>query len=234
MHGSYQVSIEQPRRMGQTEEQQAAIVESLSVEDLEQQAPRRWKPYEDSKYESPVLNRLFPWPRYYYCRWKILSIFHTRLLFGIVLGEVLVFVLLIGGLAGALGVIGLNDDEGTGAIANIAPALAFAFACRNSLWVLFTGLPFERALFWHKLCAYVSVLVGAWHGYVSQEWNASGLLLIGSMAGLCLFPCGLFAGRSSRLSIVSIGYCSCLSLVVPYSTAPVRFCLGLDCGCSIY
>lgn len=187
MHESYQGSIEQPRRMGQTEEQQAAIVESLSVEDLEQQAPRRWKPYEDSKYESPVLNRLFPWPRYYYCRWKILSIFHTRLLFGIVLGEVLVFVLLIGGLAGALGVIGLNDDEGTGAIANIAPALAFAFACRNSLWVLFTGLPFERALFWHKLCAYVSVLVGAWHGYVSQEWNASGLLLIGSMAGLCLF-----------------------------------------------
>ena len=52
--------------------------------------------------------------------------------------------------------------------------------------MLFTGLPFERALFWHKLCAYVSVLVGAWHGYVSQEWNASGLLLVGSMAGLCL------------------------------------------------
>ena len=135
MRESYQVSIEQPRRVGQTEEQQAAVVDSVHVEDLEHQASKRWKPYEDSKYESPVLNRLFPWPRYYYCRWKILNLFHTRLLFGIALGELLVFVLLIGGLAAALGVIGLNDDEGerTGSIANIAPALSFAFACRNSL-----------------------------------------------------------------------------------------------------
>lgn len=189
MHQSYQVSIEQPRRVEQTDGRQAAVVDPLNVEHFEHQGSERWKPYEDSKYESPVLNRLFPWPCYYHCRWKILSIFHTRLLFGIVLGELLVFVLLIGGLAAALGVIGLNDDEGgegTGGIATIAPALSFAFACRNSLWVLFTGMPFERALFWHKLCAYVSVLVGAWHGYVSQRWDVSGLLLVGSMAGLCL------------------------------------------------
>lgn len=192
MSGSYRVKIEQPRRVEQEEppQQPAAVVEPLSIEGVEQQASKRWKPYEDSKYDSPVLNRfVLPFPLYYYCRWKILSIFHTRLLFGIVLGEVLVFVLLIGGLAGALGVIGLNDDEGegTGAIANIPPALSFAFACRNSLWILFTGLPFERALFWHKLCAYLSVIVGAWHGYVSTEWDASGLVLTGSMACICLF-----------------------------------------------
>ena len=175
--------------MEQADPQQPAAVEQLNMEDAERHSPKRWRPYEDSKYESLVLNRLFPWPLYYYCRWKILSIFHTRLLFGIVLGEVLVFVLLIGGLAAAFGVIGLNDDEGEGswAIANIAPSLSFAFACRNSLWVLFTGLPFERALFWHKLCAYLSVIVGAWHGYVSTKWDASGLLLTGSMVGLCLF-----------------------------------------------
>lgn len=192
MSGSYRVKIEQPRRVEQEEppQQPAAVVEPLSIEGVEQQDSKRWKPYEDSKYDSPVLNRfVLPFPLYYYCRWKILSIFHTRLLFGIVLGEVLVFVLLIGGLAGALGVIGLNDDEGegTGAIANIPPALSFAFACRNSLWILFTGLPFERALFWHKLCAYLSVIVGAWHGYVSTEWDASGLVLTGSMACICLF-----------------------------------------------
>ena len=55
------------------------------------------------------------------------------------------------------------------------------------MWVLFTGLPFVRALFWHKLCAYLSVLVGDWHGFLSDEWNASGLVLTGTMAALCLF-----------------------------------------------
>ena len=90
-------------------------------------------------------------------------------MFGIVLGEVLFFLLLVGGLAGALAASGMQKGEdaaeGTGSIAIIPAALTFAFACRNSVWALFTGLPFERALFWHKLCAYLSVLVGAWHGF---------------------------------------------------------------------
>ncbi|KAK3747552.1 hypothetical protein QZH41_004812 [Actinostola sp. cb2023] len=165
---------------------QPAITETFKVEVLPQQ--EAWKHYEDSKYDSPVLNRFVPFPIYYYYRWKILSIFHTRLLFGIVLGEVLFFLLLIGGLAGALAVVGTGDDadESTGGIAIIAPALSFAFACRNSLWILFTGLPFERALIWHKICAYLSVLVGAWHGWVSQEWDVSGLVLTGTMGLLCL------------------------------------------------
>ena len=192
MSESYEVTIEQPRQVEHVEphvqHETPPIVETFSVEGVDQKSSEQWKPYEDSKYESPVLNRLFPWPMYYYIRWKIFSIFHSRLLFGIVLGEVIVFLLLVGGLTAALGVIGLDDEgEGTGAIATYPSALAFAFACRNSIWVLFTGLPFERALFWHKLCAYLSVLVGAWHGYASMELDGSGLLLVGSMAALCLF-----------------------------------------------
>ena len=112
-------------------------------------------------------------------------------MFGIVLGEVLFFLLLVGGLAGALAASGMQKGEdaaeGTGSIAIIPAALAFAFACRNSVWVLFTGLSFERALFWHKLCAYLSILVGAWHGFLSDEWDSSGLVLTGTMAVLCLF-----------------------------------------------
>lgn len=182
---SYNVSVKRPGN--QDVERSPAIAETFQVEVLPQQKP--WKSYEDTKYDSPVLNRLVPFPIYYYCRWKILSIFHTRLLFGIVLGEVLFFLLLVGGLAAALGVIGMGGeaDESTGAIACIPPALAFAFACRNSLWILFTGLPFERALIWHKVCAYLSVLVGAWHGFVSQEWDASGIALTAVMAALGLF-----------------------------------------------
>ena len=116
--------------------------------------------YESSKYESPVLNRLVPWPLYYHYRWQRLQIFHTRLVFGIVLGEVLCFLLLVGGLAGALAASGMQKGEdaaeGTGSIAIIPAALTFAFACRNSVWVLFTGLPFERALFWIS-CALILV-----------------------------------------------------------------------------
>lgn len=78
-------------------------------------------------------------------------------MFGIVIGEVLFFLLLIGGLVGALTASGMQKGkdaaEGTRSITIIPAALAFAFACRNSAWVLFTGLPFERTLFWHKLCA---------------------------------------------------------------------------------
>ena len=205
MRDSYQVLIKEPRRgepavveavnMNVVEREQTATgdrVEPLSIEGIEsRQDAKRWKPYEDSKYESPVLNRLVPWPVYYFCRWKILQVFHTRLLFGIVLGEVLVFLLLVGGLAGVLAAMGMNREEDaaeeTGGVAVIPTALSFAFACRNSLWVLFTGLPFERALFWHKLCAYLSVLTGAWHGYLSNQWDASGLVLTGAMAVLCIF-----------------------------------------------
>lgn len=190
MPNSYQVSIKQPKdsQGSHHSPSPSPITESFTVEVLEQQKP--WREYEDSKYDSPILNRLVPFPIFYYCRWKILSIFHTRLFFGVVLGEVLFFLLLLGGLAGVLAVMGdkANEDnaEATGAVAIIPAALSFAFACRNSLWILFTGLPFERALIWHKICAYLSVLVGAWHGYVSRDWDGSGLVLTGSMAALCI------------------------------------------------
>ena len=119
--------------------------------------------------------------------------------------------ILVGGLAGWLGAVGMtaattnstanttnmfrkdhgNSNGGlaqeTGSIASIPLILCFAFACRNSLWIVLAGLPFERGLFWHKLCAWLGVLVGAWHGYVSQEWNITGLVLTGAMGGLILF-----------------------------------------------
>ena len=69
--------------------------DSVQVE-LNNSAP--WKQYEDSKYDSPMLNRyVLPWPTYYKIRWMILSIFHTRLLFGFVLGEFLFLLITVGG-----------------------------------------------------------------------------------------------------------------------------------------
>ena len=57
-----------------------------------------WEPYEDSKFDSPVLNRyLFQWPTYYKIRWMLLSVFHTRIAFGIVIGEIVFLLLVLGG-----------------------------------------------------------------------------------------------------------------------------------------
>ena len=55
---------------------------------IEIQTPHDWKAYADTKYDSPVFNRLVPWPTYYYIRWKLLAVFHIQLIFGIVVGEV--------------------------------------------------------------------------------------------------------------------------------------------------
>ena len=74
---------------------------------------------------------------YYYIRWKILSIFHTRLLFDIVLGEVIVFLLFVGGLAAALGVIG-DEGEGTGAIATY-PGV-------SNRWKSMIGKPIDQSI----------------------------------------------------------------------------------------
>lgn len=179
---SYVVSFNQPKE-DQNQPRSTAGQDDAEVKE------NTWRTYKDSKFESPVLNRLIPFPWFYYCRWKVLRIFHARLVSGIVLGEVLFVLALIGGLANVMAAIGMGNEaaERTGAVAIVPPALAFAFACRNSIWVLFTGLPFERAITWHKLCAHLTVLVAAWHGYVSMEWDASGLTLICCFIALALF-----------------------------------------------
>ena len=77
MGDSYQVSIKNSLRerpaaveaiiINSGEQQQTEPVdnraEPLSIEGVERgEDVKRWKPYENSKYESPVLNRLVPWP----------------------------------------------------------------------------------------------------------------------------------------------------------------------------
>ena len=57
MSESYKVAIEQPRRVEpHVQHETPPIVETFSVEGVEQKSSELWKPYEDSKYESPVLN----------------------------------------------------------------------------------------------------------------------------------------------------------------------------------
>jgi hypothetical protein len=67
----------------------------------------------------------------------------------------------------------LNDGAGSGKLARVPILFAFLTASKHSLFSFALGLPFERALFWHKLAAAWGVALGAWHGYIAFEADAA-------------------------------------------------------------
>jgi predicted ferric reductase len=81
--------------------------------------------------------------------------------------------------------VAAGDVEGSGYVATIPMALAFAFAARNSIWTFLFGISFERALFYHKLCAWSSLVCGCIHGYygvkdegMGDEDSLTGIVLV--------------------------------------------------------
>jgi predicted ferric reductase len=68
--------------------------------------------------------------------------------------------------------------DASGSIAAGFGCLTFMTVCHNSIITLVFGLPFERALRYHKLFALLTVIAGAWHGYfavyVSSQSEESG------------------------------------------------------------
>ena len=44
----------------------------------------------------------------------------------------------------------------------------WTLACHNSIWTFLLGIPFERALFWHKLMVGLSLGLGLYHGVLGQ------------------------------------------------------------------
>lgn len=174
-----------------------------------------WEPYEAS---DPRLRNLFS------LRWAFLRPLHTPLVSWLrfSIGELLIAVTFVGALVGALLIAagpnptagGGCDDGGrrrldggddndaiedTGGVAQAVLALTFATVNHNSVWTFLLGIPFERALTYHKLFAFSSVAAGAYHGYLSSvragggglawcadgEW-VTGFFLLVAMAALLL------------------------------------------------
>ena len=75
---------------------------------------------------------------------------------------------------------------GSGEFASLPLALTFMTAAHNSIFTFFLGLPFERALLWHKFFAAWTVALGVSHGAIcgGMSASASGVLLTGAMAAL--------------------------------------------------
>ena len=147
-------------------------------------ALKDWKPYEAASKEMPVT--FFMPPLYYKFRWAWVQIFMKRVVFDICVGEIIMFILALAVAAVPAGVT-CCDDESTGSAATIPLLLTFALASRNSVFTFIFGVPFERALKWHKWMALFSVISGVYHGVVSKEADGSGIVLVALMGGLLIF-----------------------------------------------
>ena len=147
----------------------------------------QWKPYETANRELPVT--CFMPPIYYKIRWAWVQLFMKNVAFGICVGEVIVFILMVVGLA-VLGYLTCCSDESTGGAATVPLALTFAFATRNSVWSFLFGISYERTLIWHKWLALFSVALGAYHGWYSRngsEGLVTGIVLCALMGTLVVF-----------------------------------------------
>ncbi|KAL0043219.1 hypothetical protein WJX82_001997 [Trebouxia sp. C0006] len=58
--------------------------------------------------------------------------------------------------------------QASGQAAQIPLLLLWTFACHNSIWTFLVGIPFERALFWHKFMVWLSLGLGLHHGILGQ------------------------------------------------------------------
>ena len=146
--------------------------------------PNDWRPYESANKELPVT--CFIPPVYYKIRWMWVQVFLKRVIFDICVGEILVFILALAVAAVPAGAT-CCDDESTGGAATIPLILTFVLASRNSVFTFIFGVPFERALKWHKWMALFSVASGVYHGIVSNEANGSGIVLVSLMGALLIF-----------------------------------------------
>jgi hypothetical protein len=121
----------------------------------------KWIAYKDAPNEN-LITSCCP-SGYFRIRWLITKICHFRLLINYTIGEVFFFILSL--IIFTLGSI-FSEATAVGGLASLSLAMCFTLSTRNSIWLFLFGIPFERALFWHKFYALISIIVGAYHGLI--------------------------------------------------------------------
>eukprot|EP00474_Spongospora_subterranea_P003195 CRZ03653.1 hypothetical protein [Spongospora subterranea] len=109
--------------------------------------------------------RLRSWIR---LRWTILTPLHKPLFWGYSsLGEMIVIILSLLLIANSL-ISAFSSPQSpvhdTGLTAVLPLAVAFGLSARNSIFTFLIGIPFDRALLYHKMAAMLSVTLGIGHG----------------------------------------------------------------------
>eukprot|EP00644_Phytophthora_capsici_P006519 jgi/Phyca11/118706/e_gw1.36.172.1 len=139
-------------------------VRTLAATDEIDTQPRRVLP------PGPLQRLLRAWM---VVRWKLSrNIFSTSVPFftsvgNLKLGDLLITLPVIMGVLSYTALqVQAQDVASAGTPASIALAVVFSFAIRNnSMLLICTGIPFERALFYHKLAAFVSIILAALHAF---------------------------------------------------------------------
>ena len=164
-----------------------------------------WTPY--SSIQGPIVptNKCLPQDRinaffrsWYAFRWQYITpLFTYSFLHVLSFGDLFITIpLLVGSIT--VGILTYLDEdvEGSGTVPTATMALTFFFACHNSILTLLFGLPFERALEYHKLAAYMTIIMGGLHGLIfflfddedtlSSSEAITGLLLMIAFGALLL------------------------------------------------
>jgi predicted ferric reductase len=137
----------------------------------------QWKAYEDAA--VPLIPQI---------RWYLLNPLQFRVpKTGFTFGEALMMFLTI--LFFVVNAAAMTDAESSGGLACVPFALAFATAAHNSIFTFIFGLPFERALFWHKYFAIWSFILGTTHGIAAGMGDGEAMsgLVATVIAALMLF-----------------------------------------------
>ena len=133
-----------------------------------------WVTYKNTWLETPWIGlflKVLPisWFRIWYkLRWQVTYPMQTRmpLIPKYTVGEVLVIFPFIFGLFISLVQSFRNEDCGaSGHIASFFAGFTLVTATHNSVVTFALGIPFERTLEYHKPAGFLTVLVGAFHGY---------------------------------------------------------------------
>ena len=83
------------------------------------------------------------------------------------IGEAIIAFLCLVGTVVVCVASGVDDTEGAAGFAVIPLLATFATVNHNSVWTYLLGIPFERALAWHKFFAWLAIFAGGWHGFAA-------------------------------------------------------------------
>jgi len=117
---------------------------------------------------------------WYRLRWAVLSPFHTRVSCGQRLGEYtlgeIILVVPIVLILCALNIMHFASGdaksvEDSGSVAVLPLIAVFVLAARNSPLAFLIGIPFERAIFYHKLFAHLVMFLGTMHGLAAWKFG---------------------------------------------------------------
>ena len=135
----------------------------------------KWRPYENCRNGCPLLSLMPPvvdpvTELWWAARWRAAWPLHRRVPGTCwTFGEAM-FLPIICCAAVVFGARMWGDVERSGYPATFLGALTYATACRNSILTLLTGVPFERAIFYHKCIAVLAILAACYHGYVALSF----------------------------------------------------------------